>query len=118
MIAVVIFEKVYTDACKVICIIKFVTEAAGISRASLDAAAGIHAEFQSLGMNIVRNGFHSVREFFLIRNKHAVFVTLFFAPAIVNYKILISCGKISAVDHCVSHFFYKLLVYILCECVP
>ena len=48
MIAVIILEKIYADACKVICIVKFVTEAARISSASLDAAAGIHAEFQSL----------------------------------------------------------------------
>ena len=48
MIAVIILEKIYADACKVIRVIKFVAEAARISSASLDAASGIHAEFQSL----------------------------------------------------------------------
>ena len=48
MIAVVVFEKIYSDACKIICVVKFVAEASGISGAGLYAATGIHTEFKSL----------------------------------------------------------------------
>ena len=38
------------------------------------SGAGIHTEFQPFRMNVIGNGFHTMRKFFRIRHKTAVFI--------------------------------------------
>ena len=118
MIAVVVFEKVHADIGEVGRIVELMSPASGISCAGLDAAAGIHAEFQSLGVDIIRDGFHAMREFFRIGDEHAVFVAFAQAPAVVDDKVSVAGVEHAMLDHGVGGFLDHILTDIVAEGVP
>ena len=92
--------------------------ASGIACAGLDAAAGIHAEFQPLGVDIIRDSLHAVRKFFRIGDEVAVLVPLTQTPAVVNDKIVVAGVEHAMLDHGVGGLLYHVLVDIGSECVP
>ena len=69
-------------------------------------------------MNIICNGFHSVREFFRVRNKTAGFVPVTEGPAVVDNQVLIAGVAVTAVDHEIRHFTDQLIGNVFSESIP
>ena len=68
----IIFQVINTPFGELAGILEFVTVAAGIACTGFCSCTGIHAKFQSFGMNIIGKCFHSAGEKLWIRNELSV----------------------------------------------
>ncbi len=118
MVAVVVFEQVNPDFGEVICVVELMSEAARIARAGLYAAAGIHAEFQAFGVDVIGDRPHAVGELFVIGDKAAVDAAAAFAPAVVDDQIFVPGIAQTRSDHRVGGLANHLFVDVIGEGVP
>lgn len=79
-------------------ILELMLEAARIAGASVGADAGIHAELQAFGVDIIGQRFHPAGEFGRIGHKIAVGIPFLQAPAVVDDDIFVA-GIFIAIRH-------------------
>ena len=116
--AEVVLQEVHAPGSEGFRVRELVVVAGGIARAGHDAGAGIHAELQAFGVDIVRQVLHAVGELFRIRNEEAVFVPLAEGPAVVDDQVLIAGGQPAVVHHEVRGFADQGVADIGAEGVP
>ena len=119
LVAVVVLQKVTAVFRKGHGIEIFVVEAARIIGAGADTGAGIHTEFESLGMDIVADRLHSVGEFFLVGNDlvgNGIAVS--FRPAVVDDEVVVSGIEKTVIYHRVGGLLYQGSVDVVTEGVP
>ena len=117
-VAEVVLEEIHTPVRKRLRIDEFMVIAAGIARARPHARAGVHAELQSLAVNVVSNRLHAMRELLRVRHDAAIRAALAQAPAVVNDQIFIPRLAVALRSHQVSHFKNQLFVDLPAERVP
>ena len=118
LVAVVVLEVIHAPVSEGLRVDEFVVEGGGISGAGQRTVAGIHTEFQSLGVNIIGKGFHSARELFGIGNDSAVLAALAERPAVVDDDIIISGVGKSGFDNGVCGFLDEVFGNVRAEGVP
>ena len=118
MVAEIVFEVVHAPGSEGFGVDVFVVVTAGIARAGHGAAAGIHSEFQPLGMDIVGKGFHAGRELFAIRHEAVVFVPFGFRPAVVDDDIFVPRGGKPRRNDVIRGLLHQLFVDLRSERVP
>ena len=90
LVAVVVFQVVHAPGSKGLRILKFMLKAAGVPCAGMGAVAGIHAELQALGVEVIPHCLHAVGKFFRICLEAAVRIPLLQAPAVVDDHVLVA----------------------------
>ena len=119
LVAEIVFQKVRTVFGKGLCVQIFVAVGRRVVGTGAHTGAGIHAEFESLAVDIVRHGFHAVGEFDVVGNDLARHrVAFFFAPAVVDHEVFVSGGKQAFFHNRVGGFTDHLCVDVFSEGVP
>ena len=117
-VAEIILQEIHAPRSKGARILVFVVKGGREACTGTDTGAGIHSELQSLGMDIIGDELHAVREFFGIGHEQPVFVALLQRPAVVNDDILVARVTVAALDHHVRDLQHHLLVDIGSEGIP
>lgn len=90
LVAVVVLQVVHAPGGEGLRVLELVLKAAGVARAGVGAAAGVHAELQPLAVDVIRHGLHALGELLRVRHQIALFVPLLQAPAVVDDHVLIA----------------------------
>ena len=91
IIAIIVFQVVYTPACKGICIHRFETLAPCIPSTSILPGGGIHAKAQSQCMYGVSNRLHAIGELGGVSNKRIVGARIAArAPTVVQDHVVVT----------------------------
>ena len=117
-IAEIVFQEVHAPGGEQCRVLKLVAEGRRITAAGHDPGAGIHAEFEAPGMDIIGHGLHAVGEFDGIRDQLAPLPAPPQAPAVVDHKIGIPGVPVPLVRHGVRHFPDQSVGDIRAEGVP
>ena len=117
-VAVVVFQVVHAPLGKLPRVLKFMLKAGRIPGAGAGAAAAVHTEFQAFAVDIVRNVFHAVGEFFRVSYQISLTVPLFERPAVINHQILVSGSEQTAFRHPVGGGKDQFLTDVFCKCIP
>ncbi len=100
VVAVVVLEVVHAPVGELLCVAVLVAERARESRAvaGLEAGAGVDAELEALGVDIVRDGLDAVREAGRVGHQLAVRVAVRQGPAVVEVDVPVA-GVLEALVH-------------------
>ena len=93
-------------------------EAARVSGTGQVPCAGIHAEFQAFGMDIVRHCLHAVGKLLRIRHQAALPVPLLQRPAVIDDQVLVALLRQPLLHHGIRGLEDQLLVDVLPKGVP
>ncbi len=91
---------------------------AGKARAGLCARAVVHAEFETLRVEVVAEGLHAARELLGIGHEIAVGIALSGAPAVVDHDVLIAGVPHAILGHRVGHAADEFFIDVAGERVP
>lgn len=115
--APVVFQVIDSPCGVCTCILKLISAASGSSLACFGACTRIYSHFQSFGMHIICQCFHSIGKTFGIDLYISFFVSSYL-PAVVDDQVFIACILHACGNHGVRHFFDELFAHIASEFVP
>ena len=118
VVAVVVFQEIHAPLRKGLRVDELMLEAARVPGTGQVPRTGIHAEFQTFGVDIVRHCLHAVGELLRIRHQAALPVPLLHRPAIIDDQVLVALLRQPLLHHGVRRLINQLLIDVLPKGVP